>query len=104
MGNCLPGAGGSAGPSARDRPSSHSHPDPRFERQREGEGEKVGPIIGVHSLSTDTSIKVYEGRTQYDMWKFVLQEEGPASRTGGEVDRRGLREHSLRARTGTPDY
>jgi len=28
---------------------------PVFERQREGEGEKVGPIIGVYSKSTETS-------------------------------------------------
>jgi type II secretory pathway pseudopilin PulG len=49
---------------------------PVFERQREQGGEKVGPIVGVHSLSTETSIKVYEGRTQYNMWKFVLRDEG----------------------------
>jgi type II secretory pathway pseudopilin PulG len=49
---------------------------PVFEREREGGagGEKVGPIIGVHSLSTDQSIKIYEGRTQYDEWKFVLKD------------------------------
>jgi type II secretory pathway pseudopilin PulG len=49
---------------------------PIFEREREGRdgGEKVGPIIGVHSLSTDQSIKIYEGRTQYDEWKFVLKD------------------------------
>jgi len=49
---------------------------PVFAREREGGdgGEKVGPIIGVHSLSTDQSIKIYEGRTQYDEWKFVLEE------------------------------
>jgi type II secretory pathway pseudopilin PulG len=49
---------------------------PIFEREREGGdgGEKVGPIIGVHSLSTDQSIKIYEGRTQYDEWKFVLKD------------------------------
>ena len=36
------------------------------ERGLGGGGEKVGPIIGVHSLSTETSIKIYEGRTQYN--------------------------------------
>jgi len=79
---------------------------PVFERQREREGEKVGPIIGVHSLSTDTSIKVYEGRTQYDMWKFVLQEEGPAGRTRGDVDpeRTPGRKTPGPERTGTPNY
>jgi len=78
---------------------------PVFERQREDEGEKVGPIIGVHSLSTDTSIKVYEGRTQYDMWKFVLEEQAPP-RTGGE--RNPTRTHGFNSprpeRTGTPNY
>ena len=49
---------------------------PVFERESEGGdgGEKVGPIIGVHSLSTDQSIKIYEGRTQYNEWKFVLKD------------------------------
>ena len=79
---------------------------PVFERQREGEGEKVGPIIGVHSLSTDTSIKVYEGRTQYDMWKFVLQEQGQAPRTGGGVNPGKTPAGNTPGpeRTGTPNY
>jgi type II secretory pathway pseudopilin PulG len=49
---------------------------PIFEREREGGsgGEKIGPIIGVHSLSTEGSIKIYEGRQQYDEWKFVLKD------------------------------
>jgi type II secretory pathway pseudopilin PulG len=70
----VPGGGG-----ARPTPTR----TPVFERQREAGGEKVGPIIGVHSLSTDTSIKVYEGRTQYDMWKFVLREDSGAAAGGG---------------------
>jgi type II secretory pathway pseudopilin PulG len=48
-----------------------------------GSGEKVGPIIGVHSLSDRTSIKVYEGRTRYDEWKFVLKEDQAAGPPGG---------------------
>jgi len=77
---------------------------PVFERQREDEGEKVGPIIGVHSLSTETSIKVYEGRTQYDLWKFTLKEERPqglppnAENQTPQVPPRGPE------RTGTPNY
>jgi type II secretory pathway pseudopilin PulG len=49
---------------------------PIFEREREGGdgGEKIGPIIGVHSLSTEGSIKIYEGRQQYDEWKFILKD------------------------------
>ena len=79
---------------------------PVFERQREDEGEKVGPIIGVHSLSTDTSIKVYEGRTQYDLWKFVLQEEGtpPRTRGGGDPPRTPGGNTPGPERTGTPNY
>jgi type II secretory pathway pseudopilin PulG len=80
---------------------------PVFERQREGEGEKVGPIIGVHSLSTDTSIKVYEGRTQYNMWKFVLEEQGRAAggeERGDEEDRRQTTRTPIQGRTRTPGY
>lgn len=36
---------------------------------------KMGPIIGVHSKSTDEAIKVYEGHTTYSEWKFVYREE-----------------------------
>jgi type II secretory pathway pseudopilin PulG len=52
-----------------------------------GEGEKVGPIIGVHSKSTKTSIKIYEGRTAYNEWKFVLSQQGEDS--GGGAGRGG---------------
>lgn len=39
------------------------------------DGEKIGPIIGVHSKSCDESIKVYEGRTTYCEWQFVFRED-----------------------------
>ena len=61
-------------------------PTPVFSRQREGGGEKVGPIIGVHSLSEKQSIKIYEGRNKYSEWKFVLKEQEqqrPARGEGG---------------------
>jgi len=80
---------------------------PVFERQREGEGEKVGPIIGVHSLSTDTSIKVYEGRTQYNMWKFVLKGQERTGRRGDredDEDRRQTTGTPVQEPTGTPGY
>jgi type II secretory pathway pseudopilin PulG len=62
---------------------------PVFERERVGGGggEKVGPIIGVRSFSNKESIKIYEGRTNYNDWKFVLKEEGsrqPPSRREDE--------------------
>jgi hypothetical protein len=64
-----------------------------------GGGEKVGPIIGVHSTSCKESIKVYEGRTRYCEWKFLYQEQQqqgggrrppPASQTPGSGDGNGL--------------
>ncbi|HQP43537.1 MAG TPA: hypothetical protein PLV66_07675 [Thermoanaerobaculales bacterium] len=38
------------------------------------DGEKIGPIVGVHSTSCEESIKVYEGRTTYCEWQFVFRE------------------------------
>ncbi len=38
-----------------------------------GQGAR-GPIIGVYSRSCEDSIRVYEGRTRYCDWKFVLKE------------------------------
>jgi type II secretory pathway pseudopilin PulG len=43
---------------------------------RDREGQKIGPIAGVHSKSCDESIKIYEGRTTYCEWQFVLREKG----------------------------
>jgi type II secretory pathway pseudopilin PulG len=78
---------------------------PVFERNREGEGEKVGPIVGVHSLSTDTSIKVYEGRTQYNMWKFVFrEEEGQTTQRDDDDNRRQTTRTPRYGRTRTPRY
>jgi type II secretory pathway pseudopilin PulG len=77
---------------------------PLFERQREGEGEKVGPIVGVHSLSTETSIKVYEGRTQYDLWKFALQEQGPPGLPPNTENQTPQIPTRGPERTGTPNY
>jgi len=70
--------GGAGGPTAPGQPRSQATPTrtPVFgDRGLGGSGEKVGPIIGVHSLSTDTSIKIFEGRTQYNEWKFVFLED-----------------------------
>ena len=58
-------------------------------------------------MSTDASIKVYEGRTQYNMWKFVLQEQQQTQRCGGgedEEDRRQTTRTPPVERTGTPNY
>jgi len=78
--------GGPGGPAApgQSRPQTTPTRTPVFgDRGLGGGGEKVGPIIGVHSLSTETSIKIYEGRTQYNEWKFVFVEDQAA---GGSPD------------------
>lgn len=49
--------------------------------QRNEDGELMGPIVGVHSTSCDESIKIYEGRTSYCEWRFILKEEN--QRGGG---------------------
>ncbi len=82
--------GGPGGPTAPGQPRPQTTPTrtPVFgDRGLGGEGEKVGPIVGVHSLSSDTSIKIYEGRTQYNEWKFVfLEQEGAGQAQGGGGD------------------
>lgn len=79
---------------------------PVFERDREGEGEKVGPIVGVHSLSTEESIKIYEGRNRYNMWKFVLKEAPPVqqNRDRDDDDRRDTTRTPNYQNTRTPNY
>jgi len=89
-------------------------PTPVFSREREGGGEKVGPIIGVHSLSTDQSIKIYEGRTTYNEWRFILEpeERQRGGRQGGGTGGRGrptgqtpgMPTPALPEPTGTPRY
>lgn len=46
-----------------------------------GQGAR-GPIIGVYSRSCEDSIKIYEGRTRYCDWKFVLKEAQQGARGG----------------------
>jgi len=89
-------------------------PTPVFTRQREGGGEKVGPIIGVHSLSGEQSIKIYEGRTTYNEWLFVLKEQEQQQNTRGDGGRGaggtpwgqppGMPTPAQPQPTGTPNY
>ena len=79
---------------------------PVFERDREGGGEKVGPIIGVHSLSCDPSIKIFQGRTTYCKWLFVVgkdqdQREGEEDETPWGMPPAPT---PIAQRTGTPTY
>lgn len=49
---------------------------------RPGDGERrtVGPIVGVHSRSTDASIKVLFDEEQYDRWIFTVDKLTRGSR------------------------
>lgn len=48
--------------------------------------ETVGPIVGVHSRSTDESLKVLFGEEQYDRWTFTVDRLTQArQQVGGQV-------------------
>jgi type II secretory pathway pseudopilin PulG len=40
-----------------------------------GAERKMGPIVGVHSVSCDEAVKVYEGHTTYCEWRFIYREQ-----------------------------
>ena len=42
-----------------------------------------GPIAGVHSTSCEDSIKLYEGRSRYCDWRFVLKDQQQGRPAGG---------------------
>jgi len=67
-GGGLPGGGpgtGKGDDGRQDRRSVPTGPN--------GQPQRVGPIVGVRSLSTDESIKVLFGEEEYDRWEFTLQ-------------------------------
>ena len=75
-----PGGPGGRGPA----PTPTRTPVFESDRHRgDGEGERVGPIIGVRSRSNETSIKIYKGKTAYNEWLFVLEEQPAGGRQGG---------------------
>jgi type II secretory pathway pseudopilin PulG len=45
-------------------------------------GAVSGGIMGVHSKSKETSIRVYQGQTRYDQWNFVVT---AVNRPGGNT-------------------
>ena len=57
-----PGQQGAAQPSRGQQPAGAAAP---------GGSTAVGGIIGVTSKSTDTSIRLYKGRSHYNEWAFV---------------------------------
>ncbi len=65
----LGGGGGPKGPPDRNgRPGGQPG-----KRGPHGEVVTTGPIIGVHSLSKDESIKTLFGEEHYDKWLFTVQ-------------------------------
>ena len=45
-------------------------------------GAVSGGIMGVHSKSQETSIRIYKGQTRYDQWNFVVT---AVNRPGGRI-------------------
>jgi type II secretory pathway pseudopilin PulG len=63
-----------------------------FGRPGSGERRTTGPIVGVHSLSEEESIKVLFGEESYDRWTFTLEKlsgGGALSGIGPEGLQRG---------------
>jgi len=51
--------------------------------QAPGGGTTVGGIIGVTSKSTETSIRLYKGRSHYNEWAFIYTPPAQAPGVGG---------------------
>ncbi len=63
--------GGGRGAGGEDRNGRASGNTPT--RGPNGKVVTTGPIVGVHSLSKDESIKVLFGEGEYDKWTFTVQ-------------------------------
>jgi hypothetical protein len=62
----------------REKPTPTPTPTPApTGRFGEEPPEQMGPIVGVHSTSCESSIRLYEGRNTYCEWKFVYRETPP---------------------------
>jgi type II secretory pathway pseudopilin PulG len=71
-GTPMPGAGGGTGATGSFRPTPTPKPSPTpgpFD-QAGGLGG-VGPVMGVHSLSTKRGYRLWEGREPYNEWRFT---------------------------------
>lgn len=69
------GGGAEISPDQGRPPGSRPNPaDPASAGGTPGSGPNLprGPIQGVHSRSTESSVKVFLDRQQYDQWKFTL--------------------------------
>ena len=58
---------------------------PRSSFGQGGADRKMGPIVGVHSTSTEESIKIYEGHTTYSEWRFIYREQPQPGQRGGQL-------------------
>jgi type II secretory pathway pseudopilin PulG len=52
---------------------------------------RIGPVVGVHSLSCDDAVKIYEGRTTYCEWRFIYREDQRGGGPGQPRPRPGPR-------------
>lgn len=60
-------------------------PEQGFGAGPAGAERMMGPIVGVHSKSTDEAIKVYEGHTTYSEWRFIYREQPQPGGRAGQV-------------------
>lgn len=74
----LPGTTGGPSPTPTPPPGKGEPRPRRFPRT-----DASGPVVGVHSRSCETSIKVFNGRTRYCDWKFVFNPQTGAGGRGG---------------------
>jgi len=92
-GTPMPGTGAGAGGTGSFRPTPTPRPSPTpgpFD-QAGGPGGtgRVGPVMGVYSLSTKRGYRLWEGREAYNEWRFTEQslagggEEQPGPGIGG---------------------
>ncbi len=66
-----PGTGGAIG-GTRPAPTPRPSPTPGpFATPGAGEGGMAGPVLGVHSKSTERGYRLWEGREAYNEWRFT---------------------------------
>jgi type II secretory pathway pseudopilin PulG len=82
-----PGAGGGR-PGRPGRPTPTTTPRPGgFGAGSAARRGTFGPFIGVASTSTDKSLRVFNGRTKYDQWLFMV---GQPRIVGKDINTRTL--------------
>ena len=66
------GAGGVSGAAGQITPAAQATPVP-LDPRTQGPAGATGGILGVASKSTETSLKIFNGRTKYNEWQFTPQ-------------------------------